>query len=291
MADEIAKAVEDGAEQIGRSVGGDFARACQDLLHDTGTNLTKVADNHAANESRIADALDGIGRDDRVTPTRAPSRINTTLDGDAPSTPTVPSTPPYSGNPAFRSSDADRAAFRSRYANYDDQAADVRDIVAKHPELQGIPEEDLVGIRGYTSNDYYRDMNAAMRTGDPAGLATYDPHIRTATSGLNQLPPYKGEVGRGINPPDPDAVATRYEPGTTVTENQFTSTDTRAAFPGSVQFTIDSKTGRDIKDLSEFGGAGPESEVLFPPGTQFNVVSRTQDPSSGQWHIHLDEVG
>lgn len=285
MADEIAKAVEDGAERIGKSVGGDFARAYQDLLHDTGTKLTKVADNHATNESRITDDLNGIRRDDDpITATRGSSRINTTLGGDAP-------TPPYSGDPAFRSSDADRAAFRSQYSNYDDEAAAVRGIVANHPELQGIPEEDLVGIRGYTTNDYYGNMNEAMRNGDPAGLSTYDPHIRTATSGLNQLPPYRGEVGRGINPPDPDAVAARYEPGKTVTEDQFTSTDTRQAFPGNVQFTIDSKAGKDISNLSVYGGVGPESEVLFPPGSQFNVVSRTQDPSTGQWHIHLDEVG
>ncbi|HEY1573457.1 MAG TPA: hypothetical protein VGG05_19085 [Pseudonocardiaceae bacterium] len=77
MADEIAEAVEDGAERIGKSVGGDFARAYQDLLHDTGTKLTRAADDHDANNSRITDELDGIakGGDDLIRRRRHPGTV------------------------------------------------------------------------------------------------------------------------------------------------------------------------------------------------------------------------
>lgn len=293
MSDEIARAVEDGAEDIGKAVGGDFAKAYQNLLHDTGSKLDAAADAHLGNESRIVDSLSRITENDegRIADEVGSSRIGNTLDDAAGSADSAAARDTsYAGNPDFRSSEEDRAAFRSQYGNYDTQAAAVRDVVAQHPELQGIPEEDLVGVRGYTTNDYYKPMNAALRDGDPAGLATYDPHIRTGTSGLNQLPQYEGAVSRGINPADPAAVASHYEPGTTVTENPFTSTDTRQAFPGSVQFNIQSHTGRDVSNLSEFGGAGPESEVLFPPGTKFNVLSRTYDSTSGQWTIGLEEA-
>jgi hypothetical protein len=32
----------------------------------------------------------------------------------------------------------------------------------------------------------------------------------------------------------------------------------------------------------------PESEILFKAGTEFNVLSKTQD-ASGVWHIVLEE--
>ncbi len=46
-------------------------------------------------------------------------------------------------------------------------------------------------------------MNQGMREGDSALLERYDPHIRTITSGLDQLPAYEGVVGRGITINDP----------------------------------------------------------------------------------------
>lgn len=202
-----------------------------------------------------------------------------------------PRHPDYSGDPNYRSTDADRDAFRNNYANYDDHVAAVRDAQARNPGLRTIPEEDLVAIRGYTTDDFYGDINRGMRSDDPVALARYDAHIRAISSGLNQLPEYNGMVGRGITISDPavlNDVLNRYEPGQIVQERAFVSTDTSASFPGNLQFEINSRTGRDIKDLSIYNST--ESEVLFAPGSKFKVLSKTYDSSTGTWHIVMDDV-
>lgn len=131
-------------------------------------------------------------------------------------------------------------------------------------------------------------MNTALRSRDVDAINKYDAHARAVTSGLNQLRPYEGSVGRGIQINDPaelQAAVDRYRPGETVQERAFVSTDTRASFPGNVQFDIYSRTGRDISELSRY--AGTEAEVLFPPGTKFQVLSRRFDLDTGAWHIEL----
>jgi NAD:arginine ADP-ribosyltransferase len=133
-------------------------------------------------------------------------------------------------------------------------------------------------------------MNEAMRAGDPALLQQYDSHIRTLTSGLNQLPAaykYEGVVGRGIevDPAGLENVRNRYQVGEVVREPSFVSTDTLAAFRGNVQFEIYSRAGRNIREFSHV--PGEESEVLFPPGSTFRVLERTFDPASGTWYIRM----
>ena len=58
-----------------------------------------------------------------------------------------------------------------------------------------------------------------------------------------------------------------------MTDATFTSSSsaTDQAFSGSHQFAIESRTGRDISFLSS---RPEEKEVLFPPGTQFEVLDR-----------------
>jgi len=131
-------------------------------------------------------------------------------------------------------------------------------------------------------------MNQGMREGDSALLERYDPHIRTITSGLDQLPAYEGVVGRGITINDPAVLqnlVNRYEPGQIVREPSFVSTDTRASFPGNVQFEIVSRAGRDVSDLSRY--ASTETEVLFAPGSSFQVLERTFDRSTQTWYIRM----
>jgi hypothetical protein len=123
-------------------------------------------------------------------------------------------------------------------------------------------------------------------------LRYYDAHIRAATSGLNQLPPFEGQVYRGVSVYDPQVagrIADNYQPGTIVTERPFTSTSASndANFDGLVQFTIESRSGRDVTDLSHFGAM--EREILFPPGIEFRILDRTYDPNSGMWHIIMRE--
>jgi hypothetical protein len=194
----------------------------------------------------------------------------------------------YDRAPDFRATDADRQAFREAYSEYAEDARFIEDIKARDPAYQGIPTEDLAAIRGYTGDEFYRQMNQGMREGDLALLERYDPHIRTITSGLDKLPAYEGVVGRGITINDPAVLqnlVNRYEPGQIVREPSFVSTDTRAYFPGNVQFEIVSRAGRDVSDLSRH--ASTETEVLFAPGSSFQVLERTFDRSTQTWYIRM----
>jgi hypothetical protein len=191
-------------------------------------------------------------------------------------------------NPAYRSTPEVREQFRStfgetRYRSYADQTDAAR---RANPELQDVPTEDLVAVRGYTSDDY-RELNSALRTGDAAELSRLDPYIRTATSGLNQLPAYRGTVFRGTHLSD--EAAANYVPGATVTERAFTSTSSElgAEFPGNTKFVIQSQTGRDVSQLSEFAD---EKEILFAPGTQFRVLGVDVDAATGRRTIYMREV-
>lgn len=192
-------------------------------------------------------------------------------------------------NPAYRSTDEVRQQFRSTFGETRYQAyADEIDAARRsNPELQAVPTEDLVAVRGYTSDDY-RELNSALRTGDDAELSRLDAYIRSATSGLNQLPAYRGTVFRGTHLSD--EVAANYMPGATVTERAFTSTSSElgAEFPGNTKFVIQSETGRDVSGLSEFAD---EKEILFAPGTQFRVLGVDVDAATGRRTIYMREVG
>jgi hypothetical protein len=195
--------------------------------------------------------------------------------------------PDYAGNPSFRSTAADRDTFRKSYDNYSVRAAEVDKIVAQHPELKGIPEEDLVGIRGYTTNDFYSEMNRGLRERDPNAMKEYDSFARAATSGLNQLPRFAGTTFRGIKTDtisQARSIASGYKPGQTVTEDHFLSTDVDVPFDGQIQLEVQSKSGRDVSSLAEYSH---ETEVLFPPGMRFRVISN--DFKDDIWHIKMTE--
>ncbi|MGH4014309.1 MAG: ADP-ribosyltransferase domain-containing protein [Pseudonocardiaceae bacterium] len=161
-----------------------------------------------------------------------------------------------------------------------------------HPHYGGIPESDLVALRGYTRDEFYGPMNSALRHGDAAALQHLDPLVRGTTSALNQLPEYSGTVFRGIrtDPVGAAEIAARYNPGDVVPEHAFTGTsaDVTKSFDGPIEMVIDSKTGRDITDISRYGTL--EREVLFAPGTRFEVLDRAFDDASQKWRIILREV-
>ena len=95
---------------------------------------------------------------------------------------------------------------------------------------------------------------------------------------------YAGVVKRGVDLPA--SVLDDIQPGRTTTFKEFFSSSATRAFPGNTQFTISSLAGKDIQPLSQVPS---ESEVLFRPGTTFDVISKVQD-AAGTWHIALSEV-
>ncbi len=155
-------------------------------------------------------------------------------------------------------------------ARYVEYAEAIEAIKANHPELAGIPTEDLIAIRGYTAEDY-AELNAALRSGDPAEVARFQAQIQRAVSGLQQLPPFRGQVNRAVSlTPE---MAAPYQPGAVVTEPAFTS----ASIPGgtyqrggNVAMSIESTTGRNVSSIARHVSEG---EVIFSPGTRFRVIS------------------
>jgi NAD:arginine ADP-ribosyltransferase len=255
------------------------------------TDKPSVPEPHAttAPTGKTTEILKGLTKDDDAAAAFKPKDepADAVPKDPAGSTPEPKGGADYSGNPNFRSSDADRAKFKSEYSDYADDEAFVKDLQSKRPDLQGIPAEDLVAVRGYTGDEYYSQMNKALRTGDTAGLQTYDPHIRGTTSGLNQLPKTTGEFYRGMNIPAGNVgdVLAKYEPGKVVTEPHFLSTGN--PFGGNIQYVVQSSTGRDVSFLSHYPH---ESEVLFPPGSNFRVDSKIET-SPGNWEIKMTDVG
>jgi hypothetical protein len=181
-----------------------------------------------------------------------------------------------------------RKQFREFFGEprYNQYSKEIDKLKLVHPELSNIPMEDLVAVRGYTSSDYSM-LNKALRSGDPAELKRLNAYIKSAESGLSQLPSYQGSVFRGTNLSS--EAASKYKPGQTVTEDFFFSTaaNPRGAFPGNTQYTIRSSNGKRIEFLSE---VSYEKEVLFPPGTNFKVLSVKIDPDTGTRKIIMIEI-
>jgi hypothetical protein len=65
MSNQIVKALEQGAEKLGKAPGDDAGKAVQDLYHSAGTNLKKVAENTAEADAKHAEDLERILQDSR----------------------------------------------------------------------------------------------------------------------------------------------------------------------------------------------------------------------------------
>jgi hypothetical protein len=202
-----------------------------------------------------------------------------------------------SHDPSFCSTAADRQRFRRTYSDYELHAVGVREAMTEVEHLSHVAEEDLVAVAALANGDFHEEMNRALRTGDRTGVARYDAHIRTITSGLNQLPAHQGAVLRTMHVPahELNDVAARYAPGTVPQENGFTSSALTARQFGdeNVVFTIHSTTGRRIADLFE---QRELDEVVFTPASRFKVVTRQFRPDDqldggGMWLFGLIEHG
>jgi hypothetical protein len=144
--------------------------------------------------------------------------------------------------------------------------------------------QDLEALRGYTGPQYV-EINEALR-----GQRSMTPELReqidAATRALDRMPDHRGIVFRGENAYGDTSYLDAYQPGSTVTNRAFTSADRDAAFPGNVVYQIESLHGKGVRDISVYGNV--ENEVLFRPGTSFEVLSRTME--NGQTEIIMREV-
>ncbi|MHB6912177.1 RHS repeat-associated core domain-containing protein [Streptomyces sp. DB-54] len=72
MSNRIVKALEDGAEKVGKTIAKDASKAVQDLYHGAGDRLKKVATNHAENDAKHAGELDKLLKGNKGDMPRAP---------------------------------------------------------------------------------------------------------------------------------------------------------------------------------------------------------------------------
>lgn len=165
-------------------------------------------------------------------------------------------------------------------------------LILKYDPYLNIPLPELVAIRAYTGNDYWT-VNKALRTSDVSQLINMQGFIRSASSGLNKLPNFEGITKRGVSqPPDRYQKSVEYyAPGKHVIEKAFVSTTSlpQPTFGLNVKFTIHSKYGKDIHEISEIPS---ENEVLFVPGSEFIVkdAKKTIVNSLETLEIELDQV-
>ena len=182
---------------------------------------------------------------------------------------------------------------------FDEWAERVSD---EYPE---ITKDGVAGVYDYTTENY-QGMNPYLRDIDPLSLeqqsilesdsvrnmtdeqrTAWEERIGKTDEGLASLPPYRADPGdsmsttwRGLHASDD--LLRQLEVGGTFSDSAYlsTSTDSRVA----EQFALTADPGRtptllaiegyDGVDVSQLSRYTSEAEILFPRGSEFEVVSR-----------------
>ena len=157
-----------------------------------------------------------------------------------------------------------------------------RDLVQASEKANGksykLSTMERVSIYGYTTQDF-SDVNDKLRTGKLKEYPQYQSYVGHINSGLAKLDSFNGDkLYRGVRFAGlPEDVKKQYKPQGRLQDLAFTSTssNSEAAFSGyDLKLTITNAGGKGGKILPFSAHAG-EKEVLFPPGTQFEVLART----------------
>jgi hypothetical protein len=179
--------------------------------------------------------------------------------------------------------------------------------VSEELKAQGLKDPpsaaELAALEIYSDGDYSR-INPVLRGSRidllsrmlyPIGVGpgvSMEGITLLSASALNKLEPFRGTVYRESRLYG-DQLAL-YEPGKTVKELAFTSTSSEtqgaAKRMGNTLFEITSKTG---KAIDRFSRHPREKEILFPPGTEYKVLSREQSTINGRpmTLIRMGEAG
>jgi hypothetical protein len=156
---------------------------------------------------------------------------------------------------------------------------------AETVEKYGLTQEEGAAIYAYTTN-LYDKINPKMRSGK---LTKKDEgFISVVEQGLAKLPAFDGVTYRRIDLSKADLA--RYQVGSVVTENAFTSSSKKQGikgFNGYVEFEIKGKNGKQIEKLSKYP---QQYEVLFGEKTKFKVTNYKEDSKMKKVIIKLSEL-
>lgn len=159
-----------------------------------------------------------------------------------------------------------------------------KQTLANNPKLAegGLTPAKAAHILAY-SGSAYADTNGQLRS-NSISEETHN-HSVQLNDALSKLPKYTKPTTRGTKLSTTELA--KWQPGKIVADHGFMSTTKKSEpdFSGNVMFTVHGKNGRDIQQLSHHDH---EREVLFPSGTKFKIVSRTE--SYGKHHITIEEV-
>lgn len=161
-----------------------------------------------------------------------------------------------------------------------------------HPELT-LPDKALIY---HYSDDGYEALNRHLHANGGHNTSLFGVGLAAA---LSKLPPYAGEANSGVylSPGQLQQYRTRAQDGQPVSWPAFLSASLRIAIARqylhasgkNCLFSIQSRTGRLIEQISKFGVDGQnEYEVLFVPNIQFEVLEVADEPDCIR--IVLDEL-
>lgn len=177
------------------------------------------------------------------------------------------------------------------------QYEEAESIAQSFATEHGITNDERDAIWTYTTEEY-KEINRSMRGWfygdfdlDEAQKAKLLGIHKLATDGMRKLPKFEGRVARAIDINRDQYIAKNgITRGATIRAESFYSTTKKRnpTFEGDVHIIIESKTGRDISQLSAIRS---EEEVLFPAGTQFKVVDiMDNEEDTDILEIYLEEI-
>lgn len=168
-----------------------------------------------------------------------------------------------------------------KFNNYFEEANDVLAITGG--SRGRLSDAELVSLYAYTG-PHYRELNAALRSGNAARIADVAPFRSVLSAGLNKLPVYNGYVSRVVSFDD-DMVAA-IEVGKTYKDPAFMSTSRKKSnFSGNVEFVIYSRSGRKVEHLSAHRH---EAEVLFAHDAEFRIEAVKRE--GGKTIVYMKEI-
>jgi hypothetical protein len=172
------------------------------------------------------------------------------------------------------------------------KAALERQDKAKDNKVNGLDTGEATAILGYTT-PLFGEVNNPLRK--DMGTKRFDANKQAVTkatiSGLNKLKPLVARVYRhtGIFP----GYKELNQVGATVSDMGFMSSTKSQFMAGAggkehlVLEIVESKTGRDVSEASTFAH---EQEVLFKPGTRFQITKRFDlNQQNSVWNPNLDD--
>lgn len=150
----------------------------------------------------------------------------------------------------------------------------------------GLSEAEKIAVHAYTTTDeYYSRLNTALRSGNAETIARVAPMANVLDNALEKLPAYKGTVFRVTDLPD----TVKIVKGGVFKDNAFmsaTTADLGTTFGANHRLImLESTKGRNIRG---FSAIPKEEEILFPRGTQFDIVDTRS--SNGFIEVLLNET-